>query len=138
MEPVDKRWVGVSFLVFMATEMVLGHWMAPLVAGFVSHPFALRVEVMMMLGSYLIGGFAVGLFSPTVRILEPGIGAALSVGLTFIYALFTPVRFFSADPERLFAGAVIAFGLAMFGADSGERLAGRLGNRDSQRYSDGS
>jgi hypothetical protein len=45
------------------------------------------------LGSYLAGGVVIGLFSPGLRMLEPALAAAVSVGLTLIIALFLPQSF---------------------------------------------
>jgi hypothetical protein len=114
---------------------MIGGLLAPLVAGFVSRPMVMRVEVMMMLGSYLCGGFVVGLLSPTVWVLEPAVGAMLAVGMTFLYAVFMPITFYGASSGKLVVAAVIAFVLAFVGADAGERLSSRLGNRSSRVYS---
>jgi hypothetical protein len=133
--PVSTRWVVVSFVVYLLCEVALGGVLAPLLSGFVSRPMAMRVEVLLMLGSFFVGGFVVGALSPTVRVLEPALGAAGAVMLTFVYALFMPMSFYRVPPERLLLGAALAFGVALAGADSGERAAARLGNRASRDYS---
>lgn len=133
--PVSTRWVMISFLVFMAFEVVLGGLLAPLVKGFVSRPFMMRVEVILILSSYFSGGFVVGMLSPNVRVLEPALGAAAAVVLTFMYALFMPISFYHLAPDRLLLASAVAFGVALAGADAGERAAARFGNRASRVYS---
>ena len=50
------------------------------------------------------------------------------------YAAFTPVLFFGFSFGRILIGGGIAFGLALFGADLGERMAARFGNPVSGKY----
>ena len=88
-----------------------------------------------MLASYFVGGFLVGVMSPGIRIFEPAIGAFFAVLCTFIYGFFTPHRFFGFALNRLLIGGIIAFVLALLGADLGERLGAHFGNRASKDYS---
>ena len=88
----------------------------------------------MMLVSYFLGGMFIGLISPGIRIFEPAVGAFLAVLFTFIYSFFTPHRFFGFAINRLMIGGIIAFVLALVGADLGEKLAARFGNHTSQNY----
>ena len=81
---MSMSWIAASFVIFMGCEVVLGGWMGPLLSGFVSRPFVLRVEVLLMLSSYFCGGLIVGAVSPSVRVLEPALGAAGAVLLTFV------------------------------------------------------
>jgi hypothetical protein len=122
-------------VIFIAVELLLGGVVGRLIAGrFVGHVFRIKIEVILMLVSYFVGGLFVGLFSPNVRILEPAIGASLAVLFTFVYSFFTPVRFFGFSINRLLIGGIIAFVLALIGADFGERIAARFGNRASGDY----
>ena len=128
-------WIVISMVIFIAVELFLGGFVGPLISGrFVSHIFFIKIEMLLMLGSYFFGGLIVGLISPDIRILEPGIGAALAVFFTWTYSFFTPHRFYGFAAGRVLFGSIIAFVLALVGADLGERLAARLGNRESRDY----
>ena len=83
------RWVWLSLAIFLGVEIVigglLGRWVG---TSQISWASELRVEVVMILGSYLIGGFVIGLISPGVKILEPAVGAFVAVVLTFLFTVF--------------------------------------------------
>jgi hypothetical protein len=122
-------------IAFIAIEIFLAGFIGPLLSGrFVGHIFFLKIEIFLMLFSYFLGGLLVGLFSPGIRIFEPAVGAALAVFFTCAYSFFTPHRFYGFRFGQMSIGAIIAFVLALLGADLGERLAARLGNRRSQDY----
>ncbi len=110
--------------------------MPRLVAGrYVGRIFWYKIEMVIMLASYFFGGLLIGLFSPDIRVLEPAIGAFLVVVGTLFYSFFTPMtRCFGFSSDRALIGGTIVFVLALVGADGGERLAARLGNRASQDY----
>lgn len=135
--PLSTAWVLGAYVLYLAIEVVLGGWLGGLLAGFVSWPFAMRLEVILMLASWWVGGLLVGLISPRVRLLEPGVAAFLAVATTMLYAVFVPHRFFAPSLGRLLLGGAVAFGLGVWGADTGERLAARLGVRASRDYVDG-
>ena len=123
-------------VIFLSIELLLGGFIAPLLSGrFVGRVFLLRIEVLLMLTSYFVGGLFVGVISPGIRIFEPAIGAFFAVLCTFIYSFFTPHRFFGFALNRRIIGGIIAFVLALFGADLGERIGARFGNRASKNYS---
>ena len=125
--PFSMVWFSISIAVFMGVELLLGGLVGELVVGrYVSHMLALRLQVLLSLGSYLAGGVVIGLISPGVRMLEPALGAAVSVGLTLIIAVFLPYRYMRFSLDRLLVGGGIAFGLALFGAYLGERMAGNI------------
>ncbi|OIO08110.1 MAG: hypothetical protein AUJ52_08900 [Elusimicrobia bacterium CG1_02_63_36] len=129
------RWIGVSYGVFIASELLLGGLVARLIAGkFVGHVAQLRLEAILILASYYAGGFIVGFASPRVRVAEPAIGAALSVATTFLIAFFSPFGFLSFKTARVVMGGVIAFFLAFVGARSGEKAAAMMGNDASADY----
>jgi hypothetical protein len=128
-------WIIISMVIFIVVELFLGGFVGPLISGrFIGHIFFIKIEMILMLGSYFFGGLLVGLISPGIRIFEPAIGAALAVFFTFAYSFFTPHRFYGFAMDRVLFGALIAFGLALLGADVGERIAARLGNRTSKDY----
>ena len=133
--PHSTLWVVLSLIIFIAVEILLGGVIGPFVVGrFVSRPLYLKLEVILMLGSYFFGGLIIGLLSPGIRVLEPAIGAALAVIFTWLYSFFTPIRFYGFSLPRMLIGGGIAFVLALIGADLGERIAAKLGNRQSKYY----
>lgn len=128
-------WIFLSMAIFLAVELFLGGFVGHLVAGrFIGHVFYIKIEMILMLASYLFGGLIVGMISPDIRILEPAVGAFLAVLLTALYGFFTPSHVYGFALNRLLIGGGIAFILALVGADCGERIAARFGNRASQRY----
>lgn len=132
----SRGWVWMSVLFFTGVELIVGGVIAPMLAGrFVSHVLLLRLEVLAILVSYLAGAFAIGLFSPSVRVIEPAVGAGLSALLPFLIGIFSPVRYFHFDGTRpLWAVAIAAF-VGFMGADAGERFAAKMGNTESRYYS---
>jgi hypothetical protein len=128
-------WIIISLVIFIAIELFLGGFVGPLISGrFIGHVFFMKIEMILMLISYFFGGLIVGLISPDIRIVEPAVGAGLAVFFTCAYSFFTPVRFYGFSIDRVLLGAIIAFVLALVGADLGERIAARLGNRASKNY----
>ncbi len=129
-------WVIISIFVFVGIELFFGGFVSRLVAGrYVGRIMWFKIEMVLMLASYFLGGLFVGLFSPSIRVFEPAIGAFLAVIGTLIYSFFTPLtRCFGFSSDRALFGGAIVFVLALVGADLGERIAARLGNRASQNY----
>lgn len=123
--PFSWAWVGVSVVVFTAWELVLGGFISELLeARFTSHMLRLRLETVLSLGAYLGGGFTVGVISPGVRLAEPAVAAALSVALTFLISVLTPLRLYQIGGVRLVVGAVLAAAIGAYGAHLGEKLTG--------------
>ncbi|PCI38164.1 MAG: hypothetical protein COB53_05155 [Elusimicrobia bacterium] len=134
---ISKTWVGISFCVFIVAELFLGGLVAHMIAGkFVGHVAKLRLETILILLSYLFGGFIVGALSPRVRVTEPAIGAALAVMTTFLISFFSPFAFLTFKSGRVLVAGVIAFCLAVTGARLGEKLAAFFGNDASKDYVD--
>ena len=129
-------WVFVSIFVFIGIELFLGGFVSGIVAGrYVGRIMWFKIEMAMMLASYFVGGVLIGLFSPSVRIFEPAVGAFLAVLMTLIYSFFIPLtRCFGFSGDRALIGGAIVFVLALLGADLGERLAARIGNQASKDY----
>lgn len=129
-------WIFVSIVMFIAVELFFGGFIGRLIVGrFISHALYLKLQMFLMLGSYFIGGMLIGLLSPDIRVIEPAIGAAIAVVMTFAYAFFDPAWYYRFSLNRALIGGTIAFVLALLGADAGERLAARLGNQTSRYYS---
>ncbi len=124
-QPPSVRWIAASVVIFVVLELLLGGWVAQMLAGRqVSHMLSLRIELAMSLTAFFGGGLVVGLISPGPRLVEPAVGAAISVVFTFLIAFFTPVTLLAADPGRMFVGGLCAFIIALFGAHLGERITG--------------
>ncbi|GJM60932.1 hypothetical protein [Persicobacter diffluens] len=121
----SKRWVVLSFVIFVAVELFLGKYLAEMLAGrIVSVSLRYQLQGGLNLISYLCGGFIIGIISPGVRILEPAVGAFLAVALMLIVSVFTPYSFIYFSLSKLLIGGGIAFFLALIGAHYGERLMG--------------
>ena len=129
-------WVFISIAVFIGIELFFGGFVVREVRGrFVGGIMWFKLEMIIMLASYFFGGMVVGFLSPGVRIFEPAVGAFCAVLITLIYSVFTPmVRCFGFSSDRALIGGAIVFVLALLGADFGERLAAKIGNRASKDY----
>lgn len=115
-----------SIAIFTLTEIILGHIVADLILGsYLSIPGRFRIQVILHLASFFVGGFIVGLVSPGMRIMEPALGAFLAVAGVTLFSLFIPLSFFRFDTWKTLIAGLIAFGLAITGAKLGERLTGQ-------------
>ena len=124
--PFSTFWLLVSTAIFVVWEVVLGGFVGSLMQGaFTSHMLVHRLEVVLSLGAFFLGGFTVGLVSPGKRLREPAAGAALSIGVTFLIAIFTPYRFwFGASLGRVLLACGIGWLVALYGAHLGEKATG--------------
>jgi stress response protein SCP2 len=128
-------WVLLSLIVFIAVELFLGGFVGKFLLGrFISHTVSYVIEVLMILSSFVIGGVIVGLVSPTVRVLEPAIGAFLCVVLALSISFFSPYTFMGFTWAKVSIGGGLAFFLAWFGACLGEKISAQMGNRNSREY----
>ena len=123
--PISTKWVVLSVFIFTAFEVLLGQGVTKLLEGSTtSHMLMLRIELALMSASFLAGGFLIGVLSPGPRLLEPAIGAAITVVFTFLIAFFSPIVVFQASLSRMVVGGALGFVLALFGAHLGEKLTG--------------
>ena len=123
----SKPWMIISFIIFIATELVLGGLIGELVVGsYMSINLRLMMQGLLQLSSFFIGGIIIGVISPGVRIHEPAVGAFLSVVTMLVIALLTPISYIHFSLNKVIVGGGIAFFLALAGAKIGERL---MGNR---------
>lgn len=123
--PISTKWVVLSVLIFTAFEVLLGQGVTKLLEGSTtSHMLMLRIELALMSMSFLAGGFLIGVLSPGPRLLEPAIGAAITVVFTFLIAFFSPIVVFQASLSRMVVGGALGFVLALFGAHLGEKITG--------------
>ena len=121
----SKRWMWISFGIFIATELVLGGLIGGVVVGkFMSMHLRFMLQGLLNLISFFIGGFIIGLISPGVRIYEPAVGAFMSVLVMLVLTLFTPFSFIHFSITKVIVGGGIAFFLALTGAKIGEKMAG--------------
>ncbi len=129
--PFSMGWAFLSLVLFLAFELFIGHWLAPLVVGaYVSPMFHLQVQMLLHLVALYLGGLAVGVVSPGRRLVEPAVGAFLSVLITFLMSFFMPSWFLVFDLTKIVIGGGVAFFVALLGAWHGEGL---MGNLDEQQ-----
>ena len=123
--PFSNKWMFASMGVFIGIELVLGGMVGGLLVGrFTSVGLRLVLQGSLYLASFFIGGFIIGLVSPSLRILEPAAGAFLSVALMLVFSIFTPFTFIRFSLVKMFVGGAIAVFLALTGAKIGERITG--------------
>lgn len=125
--PFSAAWTVLSVVLFLAIELVIGTWIGPLVTGkYVSPMFHYQVQMVMHLLALYLGGIAVGVFSPGRRLMEPAVGAFISVLVVFLMSFFMPTWFFVFDLTKVIVGGGIGFFLALLGAWHGESWMGNL------------
>jgi hypothetical protein len=116
-------WVIASIFIFMAVELFFGGFIGEVVLGaYVSPMWHIKMQLLLNLTAFLVGGFLVGFFSPGLRMIEPAIGGFLSVILVGMMGYFMPYSFIGFHDMSLFIGGVIGFGLALMGAYTGEKM----------------
>jgi hypothetical protein len=129
--PFSTPWCVASVALYCAVEVILGTFIGPWVVGaYVSPMLHYRLMTAMHVGSFFLGGVLVGMASPGVRLLEPAVGAVIAVFLTLAMSIFMPHAFMIFSMDKLFVGGGIAFVLAMFGAWTGEKWMGNVGEDD--------
>lgn len=113
-------------VIFIASEILIGYFIGGIMVGkYVSSGLRFMMQGLCMLLAFYVGGFIIGAVSPGLRILEPALGAFLSVATMMTITLFTPSIFFHFNLIKLVLGGTIAFCLALAGAKTGEKLTGK-------------
>lgn len=127
-QPFSTAWVVASVLIFTAMEISIAVVLAPaLLAGkLASTMLQMRVEMLMHLFSFYLGGIVVGVISPRVRLLEPAVGAFIAVILVFLSSFFLPMHYLGFSLTKIVVGGGIAFALGLVGAYTGERWMGNI------------
>jgi hypothetical protein len=76
-QPFSWRWVWLSVLAFTGIELALTFVLLPalFVGRFGTPMLEMRMQMIMHLASFMIGGALVGLLSPGVRLWEPAVMA---------------------------------------------------------------
>jgi hypothetical protein len=120
-QPFSWVWVFISMALFVGSELVLGGLVGGLLVGrFTSIGLRFMLQGVLYLISFFAGGLVIGVISPRVRILEPAVGAALTVALMLTVTIFTPYSFIHFSTSKLLVGGA----MALTGARLGERLTG--------------
>ncbi len=134
-QPFSWSWTLCSVLIFTAMELAIALFVAPavLVGRLASPMLQLRLQMLMHLLSFWLGGVAVGIISPRIRLFEPAVGAFFAVMITFMMSFFMPTHWMSFDLNRLAIGGGIAFVLALAGAWTGEKIMGNVSDDDDAR-----
>lgn len=134
-QPFSTWWMLASVLIFTGMEILIAMLIAPAIfAGRLASPMLqMRLQMLMHLGSFLIGGIFVGIISPRVRMMEPAVGAIIAVALVFMMSFFMPHSFMHWSWTKLAVGGGIAFGLALFGAYTGEKWMGNITDPSTAR-----
>jgi hypothetical protein len=129
--PFSSAWTLVSVVLFLAVELVIGQWLAPMISGaYLSPMWHMQVQMIMHLVSFYLGGVLVGLLSPGIRLREPAIGAFISVMVVFMMSFFMPNMFMRFELTKVIVGGGLAFALALMGAYSGEKFMGNVEAND--------
>lgn len=129
--PFSKKWMFLSMIIFIVSELVIGGLVASLIGGsYMSMSLRFMLQGILQITSFFVGGFIIGAISPGIRILEPALAAFLSFLLMLILTLFTPYSFIHFSLTKLLIGGGIALILAMVGARLGEKVTG---NKDRSR-----
>lgn len=131
-QPFSVRWVTASVVVFTALEILIALVLSPAIFGakLASPMVQMRIEMIMHLASFYLGGVVVGLLSPGVRLTEPAVGAVVSVVLVFLMSVFLPQSYLHFDLTKIAIGGGIAFALALAGAYTGEQIMGNVSADD--------
>ncbi len=122
----SKKWMILSMIIFITTEIILGGFIGKVVVGkYLSISLRFFIQGLLNLLSYFLGGFVIGAISPGIRIYEPAAGAFLSVAAMLCMSFFTPYSFIHFSLQKMIIGGVIAFFLALYGARLGEKLTNK-------------
>jgi hypothetical protein len=118
----------MAMVAFIGTELFISAFVGGML---MKHAISLAsnflLQGLLHLAGYFLGGMLIGVVSPSVRILEPAVGAFLAVGVMLSMAFFTPYQFIQFEGSKLWMGGAIAFALALMGARIGERFTGHRG-----------
>lgn len=120
-------WVFASMAVFVAAQLLLSVVFGQILLGS-RIPYGLQhvVQGSLMLLSYFAGGFIIGVVSPGVRMIEPALGAFLSIFLVVFVSFVLPNSYIQFQWLKMLIGGAIAFALALYGAKLGEKLTRQI------------
>lgn len=120
-------WVFGSMVVFVIAQLVLSVVMGQMLLGS-RIPLGLQqvTQGLLILLSYFVGGFIIGVVSPGVRMIEPALGAFLSIFLVVFVSFVMPNSYVHFSWLKLLVGGVISFSLALYGAKLGEKITRQI------------
>lgn len=125
--PFSWGWVFSSVAVFVVAQLLLTVVIGQMLFGSrIPHGLLQVVQGLLILVSYFVGGFLIGVISPGVRMIEPALGAFLSIFLVVFVSFVMPNSYISFNWMRMIIGGVIAFALALYGATLGEKLTKQI------------
>jgi hypothetical protein len=126
-QPFSLGWVLGSMVVFVIAQLLLAVVVGQiLIGGRIPYGLQQIVQGLLALVSYFVGGFIIGVISPKIRIIEPALGAFLSIFLVVFVSFVMPNSYIHFDWQRLIVGGIIAFALALYGATLGEKLTKQI------------
>ncbi|MCC7071687.1 MAG: hypothetical protein IT383_10205 [Deltaproteobacteria bacterium] len=136
-QPFSWAWVIAAVLIITGMEVAIAVLISPLLLAsrLATQMVQLRLDMLMHLASFLVGGWVVGVISPRVRMWEPAVGAAISVMIVFLMSVFLPHSWWRWDWNKVVIGGGIAFVLALAGAYTAEKWMGNVetDNPESRR-----
>lgn len=113
---------------FIAAELVIGGLFGELLLGrAASINTNFLLQGLFNLAGFAVGGFIIGVVSPGRRIAEPAVGAAATLVLISILAIFVPFRYIGYTSGSIIFAALFAAAIAGAGAYGGEKLTGNAG-----------
>ncbi|MGE0487675.1 MAG: hypothetical protein AB7S38_00525 [Vulcanimicrobiota bacterium] len=119
-------WLVLSLVVFVAIQLVFGALAGKfLLGGHTAQHTRFLIEGLVVLISYFVGAFLIGVVSPDVRLVEPVAAAFLATLAVMSVALMVPSWFLVASLGRLIACSLIACGTALVGVLTGELVSNR-------------
>ena len=114
---LEWRWVAMSVLIFVIVQVALSVVFG--VFGLLTLGFGFVLFIILKPLTYFLGGIATGYFSPGITIREPAIGAVI---VSVLGIVFDASRAGGSGLLWLIISGVIAFFLALAGAQIGERM----------------
>jgi hypothetical protein len=114
---IEWKWVLVSIVVFLVIQVALSLVFG--IFGVITLGFGFVLFVIVKPLTYFIGGIVTGRLSPGVTIREPAIGAVI---VSVLGIIFDASRAAGGRILWMIVSGVIAFFLALAGAQIGERM----------------
>lgn len=133
--PFSLKWAMAAVVIYTAMEIGIAIFLAPaILAGRLASPMLqMRIQMLMHLASFYLGGVFVGVLSPGVRLVEPAVGAFVAVAIVFMMSFFMPSWFMHWSTEKVLVGGGVAFALALAGAWTGEKWMGNIDDKGGTR-----
>ncbi|MCA9796188.1 MAG: hypothetical protein KC910_30485, partial [Candidatus Eremiobacteraeota bacterium] len=93
----SPAWLVLSLIVFVVIQVVFG-WLAGrfLLSGYTAQHTRFLIEGLVVLISYFVGAFLIGVVSPDLRLVEPVAAALVATLAVMSVALMVPSWFFVA------------------------------------------